>query len=126
MSNTNFALSADDDLPRTLRRAREDKEREARSRDPSLDPTPGSAAARAPAQPFVTAANGEGRSVVVGFDVPFLRLVGFFIKAAFAAIPAVILFFLLVYGMGQLLLRVAPELVQMKVDISVYKPQAKK
>lgn len=126
MSNTNFALSADDDLPRTLRRAREDKEREARSRDPSLDPAPGAAAARGPAQSLATTVQGDGRAVVVGFDVPFLRLVRFFIKAAFAAIPAVVLFFLLVYGMGQLLLKVAPELVQMKMDISVYKPQPKK
>ena len=104
-----------DDLPRTLRREREAREREARERDaqpafvtvPSYDP--------APAQHMMP--DHLAGTTVNRFDVPFLHLVAFFLKAVLAAIPAMILLGVLLWVMGDLLMRFFPELVKMQILI---------
>ena len=115
MADTDYPLSdADtDDLPRTLRREKEARAREARERASSgLEATAGYQAA------------GEGYaaevypSVVKRLDVPFLHLMVFFLKSVLAAIPALILLTVILWFMGQALQTFFPELVKMKILIS--------
>jgi len=101
----------DDDLPRTLRRERE-AQREAREREqreaqmaagPAGDGYPyrdhrGGAEFVSPPMP----------GVVNRFEVPFLHLTAFFMKAVIAAIPALILLTLILYAGGQVLKAFAP------------------
>lgn len=105
-----------DDLPRTLRREREAREREAREREgqapafapvPSYDPGP----AQHAMPDHLTG------TTVSRFDVPFLHLVAFFLKAVLAAIPAIILLGVLLWVMGDLLMRFFPDLVKMQILI---------
>ena len=106
MSEPNFGLAHDDDLPRTLRR-----ERDARS-----------------AQAYPAATDlGHGYSdglddarpaIVRGFDVPFFRLAAFFLKAVLAAIPAIVLLGVLLWLLGAGLQTYFPWLVKMKVLIT--------
>jgi hypothetical protein len=115
MTDTDFPLSADgdfDDLPRTLRR-----EREARAR--------AQAAVEAPR--YLTRDDGDASgehadepapAAVTRIDVPFLRLVVFFLKAVIAAIPALILLCVILWFAGHLLQAIYPELVKMKILIS--------
>ena len=55
------------------------------------------------------------------FDVPFGRLMMFFIKAVFAAIPALLLLTVLLWLFGQGLQSTFPQLLKMK--ILIYVPQ---
>jgi hypothetical protein len=124
MTDANFPLTADsdfDDLPRTLRREREARAREARERreretrmDPPLGDPPSYLRNRAPAiygdEPMPAA--------VTRFEVPFFRLVFFFLKAVLAAIPAMILLGALLYAAGKGLEAYFPELVRMKIMIT--------
>lgn len=120
MTDVHFALMADesdDDLPRTLRRERDARERERmdrRSGGPSLsidgysnrsDPSYGESGDIAmPAS-------------VTRVDMPFARLVAFFIKAVLAAIPALILLGAILWLAGHLLQTFYPELVKMQILI---------
>lgn len=135
-----------DDLPRTLRRERESREREAREREareraqnPRVDlPMPDAnvkssarsgfgpdmadayagqsgysydeAAAAIPDMPFPAS--------VRRFDVPFMHLVTFFLKAVVAAIPALILLTVILWFGGYVAKVFFPELLQMKILIS--------
>jgi hypothetical protein len=117
MTDTNFPLSADadlDDLPRTLRR-----EHEARAR-----PREG-----APGEPprFVSRDDGYAAApildeappaTVTRIDVPFMRLMFFFLKAVVAAIPALILLTAILWAGGQLLEKFYPDIIKMKILIS--------
>jgi hypothetical protein len=110
MSEPSFSMIADDDLPRTIRREREAREREAREREmltsvSSL--THDHVAAEAPA------------ATVRDFDVPFIKLMLFFVKAAFAAIPALLLLTVLLWLFGQGLQAVFPQLMKMQILINV-------
>ncbi len=105
MAQIDYPLSADegpDDLPITLRRERDAREREARERAARERGEPdfgdGSAADYGGTQ--AAAGHGPARAqysdapvaaVVKRFDVPFFRLMFFFLKAAVAAIPAIVL-----------------------------------
>jgi len=93
MSEPSFSIAAEDDLPRTIRREREAREREARQRQmlPTLVRHDEVVALAAPA------------ATVTGFDVPFLHLMAFCVKAVFAAIPALVLLALLLWGFGKAL-----------------------
>jgi len=126
MSNTHLAMSADggpDDLPRTLRREREAREREARERE--ARERGGSLGAGAPvthyqAESHVHDWHDEAQpTVVTAFKVPFFRLMLFFIKAVFAAVPALIILGALLWGGGYVLKSYMPWLVQMEVVIKV-------
>ncbi len=102
----------DDDLPRTLRRERDARERDARERElrereattvneaAGYDPTPQQPY---PAQPYGYdyAPTADGAVTVTRLKIPFLHLVVFFLKAVLAAIPAMVLLTVLLWGMGQ-------------------------
>lgn len=141
-----YPLTADggpDDLPRTFRREREAREREAREREaaeraqaerealpmgPAPQPHPSIAAAPSPAVAkdaiyaapdpnYIAAGEPTMPASVQRFDVPFLHLVAFFLKAVIAAIPALILLAALLWGGGQLLKMFFPWLVKAQILI---------
>jgi hypothetical protein len=123
MPEPTFSMTAeDDDLPRTIRRERDAREREARERQarevespvsmPSIDHD---AAYGALASPPAT---------VTAIDVPFLGLMTFFIKAVFAAVPALIMLTALLWLFGQGLQSFFPQLLKMKIDVQIYAPQS--
>lgn len=128
-----------DDLPRTFRREKEAREREARERAareraaaPTLSATPDPYAAHgAHAAPKIyadPAAGGLAKpatldvpvpAIVRAIDVPFGQLAAFFLKAVFAAIPALILLMAVLWGLGQALEAFFPDLLKMKILIGV-------
>jgi hypothetical protein len=130
MTDTNFPLTADsdfDDLPRTLRREKEARAREAREarerrerEKQSMDASRG--------EPPTYLARSHGSPVLYGddpiaasvrrFDVSFIHLMMFFIKAVLAAIPALILLGAILYFAGRGLEAYFPDLVRMKVLIT--------
>ena len=109
MSDRNLSLAADggsDDLPRTLRREREARERAAQaatySREPAwMDDT------------------GPQPAVVTAIKMPFFRLMLFFLKAVLAAIPALILLGVVLWFAGHLLMSYFPWLVKVQILIRV-------
>jgi hypothetical protein len=123
VADSNFAMTDTDDLPRTLRREREARERaareaEARKRNATLthdyDANHRSVAADGPAH-----VQGAAAGIVTGFDVPFFHLMRFFIKAVFAAIPALIILGMLLWFAGAALKSAYPGLVHTEVVIRV-------
>lgn len=112
----------DDDLPRTFRREREARERQAAERE-SLDrDAPGvlrkPAVAPRPAPDPIAANTLPGESVTVTrFDVPFGHLATFFVKVAFAALPALLLLTIVLWGIGEVLQRYFPWLLKMRILI---------
>lgn len=134
MAEPHFA--GEDDLPRTFRREREAREREAREREAAMAPPahqgmppaghdfgppprdygPGQhayAGDMSDAAFAMPAATGT----VTRFEVPFGHLVWFFIKAVFAAIPALILLTVLLYAGGQALKSFLPGLRHFEIVI---------
>ena len=127
-----------DDLPKTFRRQRDQQEREAREREARdrdarerqasersgtdrasrFEPVPLGGPARAAADFGAPFPDEPQATVVTRLQVPFFHLVGFFIKAVFAAIPAIILLAALLWGMGQLLKMYFPWLLQMQIMIT--------
>jgi hypothetical protein len=124
VADTNFSMMEDaDDLPRTLRREREARERaaretETRKRNATLthdyDANHRSPVADRPAH-----VQGAAAGVVTGFDVPFFQLVRFFIKAVFAALPALIILAVMLWFAGAALKSAYPGLVHTEVVIRV-------
>jgi len=123
VTDTNFSLMADDDvddLPRTLRREREARQREAREREEK-------ARAATLTHDFGVSESERGMpayaaatpATVVRFDVPFHHLMGFFIKAVFAAIPALILLGVLLWYAGVALKTFYPELIHTEILIRI-------
>ena len=117
MSDSNFPLSADEDLPRTFRRARLERDaalnQAAQRSAPAPAPLTGDSVApiehaSAPVKPHV---------VVRELKIPFFHLMMFFIKAVFAAIPALILLSALLWLGGEFLTSNFPELLKMKILI---------
>ena len=122
MTDTNFPLSADadlDDLPRTLRREHEARAREARERQ--RDGAPGDPprfVSRDDGYAAVPLLDEPPAATVTRIDVPFVRLVFFFLKAVVAAIPALILLTAILWVGGQLVEAFYPEIIKMKILIS--------
>ena len=133
MAEPTLSMDADDDLPRTIRRERDAKaarEREARERDArerlSMEPPPmpNPAAIRsferpahfkgqqAPPYGFATPA---GSAAIL--DVPFSKLMAFFIKAALAAVPAFVVLAATLWVAGYGVHALFPDLVKLKVLI---------
>ena len=114
----------DDDLPRTLRREREAREREKRERElPELPDGafgPGGGRGPAPAYGFVGTSGGAG--TVTRLEIPFLHLVRFFLKAVVAAIPAMILLTVLLWGLGQGLKAFFPQFRHFEIVIQSTRP----
>ncbi len=124
MTDMNFPLHAGtdmDDLPRTLRREREAREREARERAPSgLEATSSQAAYDSHASNDQTAYSAADAypAAVRRLEVPFTHLMGFFLKAVLAAIPALILLTGILWAAGWVLKTFFPELLHMQIMIS--------
>jgi hypothetical protein len=122
-----------EDLPRTFRREKEARAREAREREaqeraaaPSL---PMGSEERSKPQPRIYASADFSPNTsddalplvpasVRSLDVPFQHLVMFFLKAVFAAIPALILLTAALWALGTLLELAFPWLIKMKILIS--------
>jgi hypothetical protein len=113
MSEPAFTFAADDDLPRTLRREREARERQAREQIV--------VSMAVPADERSGFAFAAPAATVTDFDVPFAKLVGFFLKAVLAGIPALLLLTTLLWLVGQGLQTFFPQLLKLKVLI--YLPQ---
>lgn len=115
--------SLSDDLPRTLRRARD--ERDAREREANGHRFPSSLkAAMTAASGNATPAAGYAAGVHTGegmtvtrIEVPFHRLVTFFMKAVFAALPALIMLMIVLWSVGEVLQRYFPWLLKMRILI---------
>jgi hypothetical protein len=129
MAEPNFGPIGDDaadDLPRTFRREKEAREREAREKASARDPRPAAPSLSAAPDAYADPAPAVGPAIgempypasVRRFDVPFLHLVTFFLKAVLAAIPALILLGAILWFGGHLLETLFPSLVKMKILIS--------
>lgn len=126
MAEPRFATGGDDDLPLTLRRAREERDRELRQREEQSAPhTPTPAAARGPeigapplmADPVYDPLPIRESGTVTRLDIPFLHLVQFCVKAVFAAIPALLVLACLLWLGGRALQTFFPDLGRMKILI---------
>lgn len=113
----------DDDLPRTLRRERDAREREMREREREMASGEDGFAV-AGAQPYPTqpygydyAPAGNGSVTVTRLKIPFVHLVLFFLKAVVAAIPALILLTVLLWGLGQGLKAFVPGLRHFEIIV---------
>lgn len=138
MSDGQFPPLTDhsDDLPRTLRRERDNRERAAReqkAREQAPERTawdrgqlPATQASPygtpEPANPYDTTYPIEkadaAKVTVTRFKVPFFSLVGFCIKVVLAAIPALIILGAILYGVGVVLQTYFPQLIKLKILIS--------
>lgn len=139
MSNTDFAVTADmaefDDLPRALRRERDQREREKRQAQATeKQKTEGAASelktANAAASPslyvpadsmdysgYATAETPLTPAAVKRFDVPFMHMVRFYLKAVVAAVPALFLLTAICWGIGQGIKFFFPWLIQAQILI---------
>lgn len=134
MAEPHFAN--DDDLPRTLRRERDarEREREQRERDAAMaaqaQPYPQHGygtqdyvqpAYSAPAQSNtygqLNTYGSQSDGTVSRLEIPFLHLVWFFVKAVFAAIPALLILTALLFAGGQILKRFFPDLRHFEIVI---------
>jgi hypothetical protein len=111
-----------DDLPRTLRRARD--EREAQQREANGQRFPSSLRAAmtaasdraAPSPAPIVTLPAEGVTVT-RLSVPFGNLVAFFMKAVFAALPALVVLMIMLWSIGEVLQRYFPWLLKMRILI---------
>lgn len=124
MSEPHFPPIADggpDDLPRTLRREREAREREVREREQAaaaqMGPAFGAGDAVYSGSSAYGSEGGAPAARVTRFDVPFLHLVLFFLKAALAAIPALLLVGVILWAIGHLLQVFFPQVLKMQILI---------
>jgi len=132
MAGPDFGSFSDDtdDLPRTLRREKEARAREARERAareraaaPTLSTGIDDDYSRPQPQIYRSAetepciGNAPIAATVRAFDVPFARLVTFFLKAAIAAVPGVLLLGVILWFVGAGLEMAFPQLIKMKILI---------
>ena len=123
LSEPTFALDAEeDDLPRTIRREREAREaraREMRAREARerLSTEPARFSGFAPEMVYSAAPAGMRG----GLDIPFGKLMAFFAKAVFAALPALVILIGLVWLGMHALQMVFPDLIKLKVLIYMAK-----
>lgn len=132
IGDSDFGTFSDetDDLPRTFRREKEARAREARERAaqeraaaPSLST---GADEYARPQPRIYGHPGDdprpysefAPATVRAFDVPFVHLVTFFLKAVLAGIPALLLLGAILWFMGTGLEMAFPQLIKMKILVS--------
>ncbi len=121
MPEPTFSMTADDDLPRTIRREREARDREARERETREREARERPATARPAPMLHRDAGIQmplpAAGTVVGFAVPFAKLAMFFIRAVFAAIPALLVLMALLWVFGHTLQTFFPQLLKMKILI---------
>ena len=117
MPEPQFA-TLDEDLPRTFRREREAREREAREREAHARDAdiiePAFLRREASHQPRRLVGEPPGEGLL---QIDFLRLMAFFIKAVFAAIPAILILAVLLWLGGQALATFFPQLPRMQIFI---------
>jgi hypothetical protein len=125
MAEPQFALaSEEEDLPRAFKREKEARERHTREHAMPRDVRPqqhvGShASPRNYDDEFERVVASEPMGVTVtALDIPFTRLVAFFMKAVIAAIPALILLLAIFWTIGQLAQTYMPWLVKLKILIA--------
>lgn len=133
MTDTSYHSGGNEDLPRTVRQQKEARKRDQAARE-ILNPPRSSASSPRAASSMANQLAGEyrgsefavaqsppgeyPRATVSRLQLPFLHMVGFFLKAVVAAIPALILLMLILWGVGQIAKHFLPWLVQMKIDIT--------
>lgn len=109
MAEPRFTMPAEEDLPRTLRREKEARAREAEAQ---------SASPVSDTYEFVAENDYEPDTVTVTrLNIPFVHLMVFFIKAVFAAIPALLIFVVICVLIGETLQMFLPELRQFELII---------
>lgn len=115
--NGSSAMSMSDDLPRTLRREREARERAGIGGLPHTASAPVATAYI----PEATQHDGIAMSggTVTDVRIPFFRLMMISIKLVLAAIPALILLGVLLWLAGHLLMTFFPWLVKLQILIRV-------
>lgn len=130
MSETNLMQTNDDDLPRTLRREKEARARDQLARDilnapratyhasGSGVPGPDIAAMSYPTNSAALPPGDFPQVSVARFEVPFLKMVTFYLKAVIAAVPALVLLMLILWGIGQVAQTFLPWLIKMRILIS--------
>lgn len=122
MAEPDFQLAAEDDfddLPRTLRREKAAREREARERRLGVESSPAPELG-SPVDPSYAPSTYQEEpvpAVVKQLDIPFFRLMFFFIKAVIAAVPALIVLGAIIWGAGEILQSLFPWLVKMRIVI---------
>ena len=122
MPEPTFSMTADDDLPRTIRRERdarerEAREREAREREAQRESRERQRRCHAAEPGRVRDAPQRAGATVIDFDVPFAKLAMFFVRAVFAAIPALLVLMALLWVFGHTLQMFFPQLLKMKILI---------
>ena len=126
MAEPRLTLPGDEDehdLPRTLRRARAEQAHGGEAR--YSDTTERRGPSGAHSGQFDEDDDEEWASdevTVTRLRIPFFHLMGFFVKAAFAAIPALIILTIVLIGIGTALKNVFPGLRQAIVTIEVKSP----
>jgi hypothetical protein len=117
MVEPHFAATAVEDLPRTLRREKEARQREALGR--SIE---GSAHHETNGTNFEVQPE-TGRTdtdvTISLLKIPFFELMLFFIKALFAALPALFLLGVLLWLAGDILMAYFPQLVKMQIIFKI-------
>jgi hypothetical protein len=122
VTDTNFSHLADgdtDDLPRTLRREREAREREQREREEKARKATLTYDFGVSDGPRDLPAYSAAPATVVRYNVPFFHLMGFFMKAVLAAVPALILLGTILWFAGAVLKALYPELIHTEVIIRI-------
>lgn len=116
MPEPTLSMTMDDDLPRTLRRERDARERAARERETPTVQQPSPMPLHAAHEDYDLPAPA---ATVTNFEVPFVKLMLFLIKVVLASIPALILLTAILWGFGVALKTLFPWLVHMKITIFV-------
>ena len=70
-----------------------------------------------PASEYSAGASVSDGMAVTRIEVPFHRLVAFFMKAVFAAIPALVMLTIVLWTVGEVLQRYFPWLLKMRILI---------
>jgi hypothetical protein len=118
MSDTRGYTDGPDDIPRTFRREREARERAAAAQTPEVPNYAANSQAYNPQSYDAAFGSDVPPGVVKKFKVPFFSLMAFFMKAVLAAIPALLLLSIMLWGLGQMLTKYFPWLLKLKIVIS--------
>lgn len=134
LAGSDFDPLSDDseDLPRTFRREKEARAREARERaaqERAAAPTLSMGSDERPRPQIYASADFNPNAApessgplvaaaVKKFDVPFVDLVRFFLKAVLAGLPALLLLTAILWTLGAVLELAFPWLIKMKILIS--------
>lgn len=117
MVEPHFTATAVEDLPRTLRREKEARQREALGRSMDNPAHHEMIGNNFEAQPETRSTDGD--VTISLLKIPFFELMLFFIKAVFAAIPALFLLGVLLWLAGDILMAYFPQLVKMQIIFKI-------